>query len=222
MAMENSHATAPTDTGPPPGRPDSPRPGKGRGGRGRDPERRRAILDAADRVIQRDGPDASMLAIAAEAGISKPILYRHFGDKGGLYRALAGRHVDPLIERIRAELHEHTEFDVRARATVGAYLSMISQNLNLYRFLMDRATSEDSRTRSDLGMMVRRLGEELADQLVAEGRVAARVRAQIVAHAVVGMVQAAGEWWLEHPEVAEAEIIDDLTLAVVGAIRGAG
>ncbi|RKS09580.1 TetR family transcriptional regulator [Nocardiopsis sp. Huas11] len=220
--MENSHATAPTptDSGAPHGRPDSARPRGGRGGRGRDPERRRAILDAADRVIQRDGPDASMLAIAAEAGISKPILYRHFGDKGGLYRALAQRHVDPLIERIRAELHEHTEFDVRARATVGAYLSMISQNLNLYRFLMDRATSEDSRTRSDLGMMVRRLGEELADQLVLEGRIAARVRSQIVAHAVVGMVQAAGEWWLEHPEVDEAEIIDDLTHAVVGAIRG--
>ncbi|KOX12501.1 TetR/AcrR family transcriptional regulator [Nocardiopsis sp. NRRL B-16309] len=218
--MENSHPVAPTDSGPP--RPDSALTRRGRGGRGRDPERRRAILDAADRVIQRDGPDASMLAIAAEAGISKPILYRHFGDKGGLYRALAGRHVDPLIERIRAELHEHTEFEVRARATVGAYLSMISQNLNLYRFLMDRATSEDSRTRSDLGMMVRRLGEELADQLVTEQRITARVRAQIVAHAVVGMVQAAGEWWLEHPEVDEAEIIDDLTLAVVGAIRGTG
>jgi hypothetical protein len=41
-----------------------------------------------------------------------------------------------------------------------------------------------------------------------------------VAHAVVGMVQAAGEWWLEHPEVSEREIIDDLTDAVVGAIRG--
>lgn len=195
-------------------------PRTGRGGRGRDPKRRRAILDAADRVIQRDGPDASMLAIAAEAGISKPILYRHFGDKGGLYRALARRHVDPLIERVRAELHQNAGFEVRARATVGAYLSMISQNLNLYRFLMDRATSEDSLTRGDVGMMVRRLGEELADQLVTDPGMADRVRSQIVAHAVVGMVQAAGEWWLDHPEVGEQEIIDDLTDAVVGAIRG--
>ena len=195
---------------------------RGRGARGRDPQRRKAILDAADRVIQRDGPDASMVAIATEAGISKPILYRHFGDKGGLYRALAGRHVDPLIERISAELHQHTEFEVRARATVAAYLSMISQNLNLYRFLMDRATSEDVRTRSDLGLMVRRLGEELADLLIFERRIRGRLRAQITAHAVVGMVQAAGEWWLEHPEVGEDEIIENLTGAVVGAIRGGG
>lgn len=161
-----------------------------------------------------------MLAIAAEAGISKPILYRHFGAKSGLYRALAERHVDPLIERIRAELHQESEFEVRARATVGTYLSMISQNLNLYRFLMDRATSEDSRTRSDVGMMVRRLGDELAEQLITERDFTSRARSHITAHAVVGMVQAAGEWWLDHPEVGEAEIIDDLTDAVVGAIRG--
>lgn len=217
MAFENLRQSAPTDIGDPP----APRsPAVRRAGRGRDPERRRAILDAADRVIQRDGPDASMLVIAAEAGISKPILYRHFGDKSGLYRALARRHVDPLIERIRAELHQHTEFEVRARATVGAYLSMISQNLNLYRFLMDRATSEDPLTRSDLGMMVRRLGDELAEQLITERDFTSRTSSQITAHAVVGMVQAAGEWWLEHPEVGEAEIIADLTDAVVGAIRG--
>lgn len=186
--------------------------------RGRSPERRRAILDAADRVIQRDGPDAPMSAIAAEAGISKPILYRHFGDKGGLYRSLAERHVDPLIDRIRAELHGEQTLHLRARATVGAYLQMIRRNLNLYRFLMDRATSEDPQTRGDVGMMVRRLGEELAGMLVSEGHIREPLRAQIVAHAVVGMVQAAGEWWLEHPEVGDEVVIDDLTDAVVGAI----
>ncbi|WP_017558984.1 TetR/AcrR family transcriptional regulator [Nocardiopsis baichengensis] len=186
--------------------------------RGRDPERRRAILDAADRVIQRDGPDAPMSAIAAEAGISKPILYRHFGDKGGLYRSLAERHVDPLIERIRAELHGGETLRLRARATVGAYLQMIRRNLNLYRFLMDRATSEDPKTRGDVGMMVRRLGEELAGMLVSEGHVLEPLRAQIVAHSVVGMVQAAGEWLLENPEVADEVVIDDLTDAVVGAL----
>jgi AcrR family transcriptional regulator len=186
--------------------------------RGRSPERRRAILDAADGVIQRDGPDASMSAIAAEAGISKPILYRHFGDKSGLYRALAERHVDPLMERVRAELHGGTPLRRRARATVGAYLGMIRRNLNLYRFLMDRATSEDPRTRGDLGMMVRRLGEELAEMLVAEGHLPDPLRAQILAHAVVGMVQAAGEWWLEHPEAAEETVVGAVTDAVVGAI----
>ena len=62
------------------------------------------LLEAADRVVLRDGPGASMNAIAAEAGITKPILYRHFGDKGGLYRALAVRHTDALLAALRAAL----------------------------------------------------------------------------------------------------------------------
>lgn len=66
--------------------------------------RRRELLEAADRVVLRDGPQASMNAIAAEAGITKPILYRHFGDKGGLYRALAKRHTDALLSALRAAL----------------------------------------------------------------------------------------------------------------------
>lgn len=67
-------------------------------------QRRRELLEAADRVVLRDGPKASMNAIAAEAGITKPILYRHFGDKGGLYRALAKRHTDALLSALRAAL----------------------------------------------------------------------------------------------------------------------
>ncbi|GAA3982264.1 TetR family transcriptional regulator [Thermobifida alba] len=194
----------------------------GRALRGRDPRRRRAILDAADAVIQREGPDAPMTAIAAEAGISKPILYRHFGDKSGLYRALAERHVDPLMERVREKLREPADLRPRVRATVGTYLRMIGDNLNLYRFLMHRATAEDPRTRGDVGLMVRRFGEEFAETLVAERHIADPVRAQIVAHAVIGMVQAAGEWWLDHPEIAYDDVIEDLTEAVVGAVTGGG
>lgn len=94
--------------------------------------------------------------------------------------------------------------------------------LNLYRFLMHRATAEDPRTRGDVGLMVRRFGEEFAETLVAERHIADPVRAQIVAHAVIGMVQAAGEWWLDHPEIAYDDVIEDLTEAVVGAVTGGG
>ena len=83
----------------------------------------------------------------------------------------------------------------------------------------DRHNAFDDALIADLTAALRRLGDELAEQLVTERDFTSRSRSQIVAHAVVGMVQASGEWWLEHPEVSEEEIIDDLTDAVVGAIR---
>ncbi|MFI6513221.1 TetR/AcrR family transcriptional regulator [Streptosporangium sp. NPDC050855] len=186
---------------------------------GRDPDRRRALLDAADRVIRREGPEASMASIAAEAGITKPILYRHFGDKSGLYQALANRHVRTVTGLLRPEFDRPgTDLRSRARATIDAYLKMIAANLNLYRFLLHRAGAEDSRTHSQMTAIVRGLGEEIGTVIAAEGVVPDPVRAQVLGHAFVGMVQATGDWWLEHPEVDRAEVVEGLVTVIVATM----
>src|SRR3569833_4328 len=102
---------------------------------GRDPRRRRGLLDAADRIIRREGPDVSMASIAAEAGITKPILYRHFGDKSGLYQALADRHTRQLKDAVRAAFRRTGEIHDRARAAIDTYLSSVASNRNLYVFV---------------------------------------------------------------------------------------
>ncbi|MEV0347471.1 TetR/AcrR family transcriptional regulator [Nonomuraea sp. NPDC050680] len=213
---------------------------------GRDPDRRRALLDAADRVILREGPEASMAAIAAEAGITKPILYRHFGDKSGLYEALADRHVRTVIAQLRpgfaasgprpgfaasgprpgfaasdlrpGSAEPATDLRGRARTTITVYLDLISANRNLYRFLFHRASAEDTRMRSHMTALVRSLGEELGGVLAAERVVPEPVRAQVLGHAFVGMVQSTGDWWLEHPEVDRAEVVEGLVDVIVAAV----
>jgi AcrR family transcriptional regulator len=184
----------------------------------RDPRRRRALLDAADRVILRQGPDASMAAIAAEAGISKPILYRHFGDKSGLYQALAERHAGHLVSVVRARFASTEDLRDRTLATIDTYLAAISDNLNLYRFLMHRASAEDAATHSVMGVIVRRMAEQIADALVAEGRLE-RVRAHVWGHAVVGMVHAAGDWWIDQPDVPRATVVDGLVDLILDGLR---
>src|SRR5438067_6342894 len=106
-------------------------------------DRRAQLLEAADRVIRRDGSAASMNHIAAEAGITKPILYRHFGDKGGLYRALAARHIDDLLIRLRTALATHGGLAARSRATIDAYLTSVGEAPQVYRFLLERAAVEE-------------------------------------------------------------------------------
>jgi len=91
--------------------------------------RREELLDAADRIVQRDGPAASMRAMAAEAGITKPVLYRYFGDKNGLLTALADRHTRDLLERLRAALRSGDDRRSRAAATIDAYLRAIEERI---------------------------------------------------------------------------------------------
>lgn len=163
-----------------------------------------------------------MAAIAAEAGISKPILYRHFGDKSGLYQALAERHTRKLIEGIRAEFSRADTIRARTRSTIDTYLATISANLQLYRFLMHRASAEDAATHSAMSTMIRGVSQELADVMIAEGRLDDdRTRAYIWGHAVVGMVQTAGDWWLDHPEVPRETVVESLADLILGGLPAA-
>ena len=101
-------------------------------------------------MVLRDGPKASMNAIAAEAGITKPILYRHFGDKGGLYRALAKRHTDALLSALRAALDAPSERRERVEATLDTYLAAIEARPQVYRFLMHPSDDAAARPRAGL------------------------------------------------------------------------
>lgn len=64
-------------------------------------ERREQILDAATRAFARTGFGATGLDdIAAEAGVSHVILYRHFASKADLYRAVLARACTRLSETV--------------------------------------------------------------------------------------------------------------------------
>ncbi len=69
-------------------------------------ERRRAIVDAALRVFSEGSyAGATTAHIAREAGVSEPILYRHFESKRELYAAC----LDEAWERIRSKIDERIE-----------------------------------------------------------------------------------------------------------------
>jgi AcrR family transcriptional regulator len=187
-----------------------------------DVDRRTALLEAADRVVQREGPAASMNVIAAEAGITKPILYRHFGDKGGLYRALAALHIEELLARLRAALLTRGGLEARTRATVDAYLAAIEERPQVYRFLVRRAAVEEAGVRGEVEGFVRRFGDELALGIRHEPSLGEvnPVRALVWAHGIAGMVQAAGDWWLDQSNVPRNVVVDELTaLLVAGFAR---
>ncbi|MFF4710928.1 TetR family transcriptional regulator [Streptomyces eurythermus] len=191
--------------------------------------RRRELLEAADRVVLREGPQASMNAIAAEAGITKPILYRHFGDKGGLYAALAQRHTDALLASLRAALDAPAGRRERVESTLDTYLAAIEARPQVYRFLMHPAEgSAGGEQGFDVGKhsvpLLRRMGEELAQ--VIEERVDlgpdSRRLARVWGHGIVGMMHAAGDWWLGERPCSRADLVRSLADLLWGRLAAAG
>ncbi|MEV4217953.1 TetR/AcrR family transcriptional regulator [Nonomuraea sp. NPDC049725] len=59
---------------------------------------RRALLDAARRIVARDGHRAKLEEIAEQAGLTTGAVYSLFGSKNGLLVALATDYLDPEYE----------------------------------------------------------------------------------------------------------------------------
>lgn len=104
--------------------------------------RREEMLDACDRVVRRSGAQATMTDMAAEAGITKLVLYRHFGDKGGVHRALAERWTAPVLASVDAVLSSAPPGRELIERTLDAYLAFVEAEPGPYRFLIDPASGE--------------------------------------------------------------------------------
>ncbi|MGH8869140.1 MAG: TetR family transcriptional regulator [Actinomycetes bacterium] len=181
-------------------------------------DRRLHLLEAADRVITRDGPAASMQAIAAEAGITKPILYRHFGDKGGLLRALAEHHTDVLLAELRVALAAPGNLRARTSSTIEAYLRAIEERPEVYRFLTRGPGREEPEVTWTVDVFARRLGDELATGISVELRFGPdeQTRALSWGHGIVGLVRAAADVWLERRHVPRDKLRDQLVALLWG------
>jgi AcrR family transcriptional regulator len=172
--------------------------------------RREELLDAADRVIHRRGTGVSMDEIASEAGITKPVLYRHFGDKDGLYTALTERYIAELVVALRSAV-EATDPRTRLAATIDAYLSYVEREPERYRFLLH--ASDQPRTAPLMEDFRRRHIANCAFAAVETIRRAGLAPgfAEPWAQCVVGMVRAAGTSWLESRSLPRAQLVEYLT-----------
>jgi AcrR family transcriptional regulator len=177
--------------------------------------RREELLSGAIAVIRRDGPLASMDAIAAEAGVTKPIVYRHFGDRDGLTQAVAAQFSGQLFDELRTALGAEAEPEAVLRATIDAYLAFIERDPQIYRFLVQQPPTGGADNLTLAGF-VRQVGQEVSvvvgERLRQAG--ADSGAAEPWAFGLVGMVHLAGDWWLERRSMPRSRLVDYLTALV--------
>jgi AcrR family transcriptional regulator len=191
-------------------------------------QRRAEFVEATIAAVAKKGPDVGMEDVAAEAGVSKPVLYRHFTDKSDLYLAVGQRATELLMERMGPALAADGPIKDRIRRIVDAYLSVVEDNPNLYRFVVkgsfvDRPVEKDV-VQEDKNLIANTLARILGDYLRAFDMDSGG--AEPWAHALVGMVQNAGDWWLDRQTMSRENLSDYLATiiwhAVDGLLRSAG
>jgi AcrR family transcriptional regulator len=203
--------------------PEAPAPAQD-GRRSRWTEHRRArredLVVAAVEAVRLTGPAFAVEDVARSAGVSKTVIYRYFADKDELVDAVLARISDAvLLPRLLGELAaEHADDRARLRAVIAAFVSLIEDEPQLYRF----AYAQTGRSgRADLvAATEHRIAEALGAQLTARLADGGRSTgaATTWAYGIVGMVQLAAHWWSSARTVPAAELVDQLTALADGGL----
>lgn len=164
------------------------------------------------RAIRAEGAGTTIERIAAEAGITRPVIYRHFGDAAGLYQAVAERFADDLLARSAEATAGVRGGRALAHAQVDGYLAFLEAEPNLYRFLTRQVPVSDKGEGNVVSGFIQQLGGMIAGFLEASGVPAAR--AAVAARSFVGALHVTSEWWLEDPTLTRAAVTDELVAMV--------
>lgn len=160
-------------------------------------ERREQLVAVARTVFAERGYDGtSVEEVALRAGVTKPVVYEHFGGKEGLYAVVVDRDVTELLGVLRGALSDGTSRELLEQAA-GALLEFIDTNPDGFRILVRDAPLDARGTsfRTILGDIVPRVEGILVDAF--ERRGFDPETAPMYTQMLVGMVASTGQWWLE-------------------------
>jgi AcrR family transcriptional regulator len=163
-------------------------------------ERREQLLDVGRALFAEKGFEATSIEeIAARAGVSKPVVYEHFGGKEGLYAVVVDREMSGLLERLSAALSSgHPRVLVEQAAL--ALLTYIEEQTDGFRILSrDSPVAGSGGTFSSLLNDIASQVEHIMSREFA-GRGISTELAPMYAQMLVGMVALTGQWWLEERE----------------------
>jgi AcrR family transcriptional regulator len=171
------------------------------------PVREQQLLDVAEEQFAENGyGGASIEAISRIAGVSRPIVYDHFGDKEGIYVA--------CLRRARGELEEMILQSVASARTAremiehgtSAYFEFVEQRGRRWAVLFGGvelaggAAEEVARLRFETVGRIRDLISAIAPG-------AEPVTVEAFAHAVSGSSEQVAKWWRANPQVTRDEVV---------------
>ncbi|BBZ00261.1 TetR family transcriptional regulator [Mycolicibacterium fallax] len=160
-------------------------------------ERRHQLIDVGRALFAERGYDGTSIEeIAQRAGVSKPVVYEHFGGKEGLYAVVVDREMSVLLDGITSSLTNNRS-RVRVERVALALLTYVEEHTDGFRILIrDSPASISSGTYSSLlNDAVGQVSSILAGDFARRGL--DPDLAQLYAQALVGSVSMTAQWWLD-------------------------
>lgn len=175
------------------------------------------LLSFGQRLFAEHAVDAfTMDEIADRAGVSKGLLYRHFGGRRGFYVA--------TIEAIAGEVVMLTEpdpelpFGEAFRGALGRYLAWVKGNGEVYRVLVHGGLGVDS----EVSAIVEGLRRTMTDRVAERAGLRRNAAVDVALYGWVCFAENACLEWLTKARVSQATMVEVLSGALIGALTATG
>ncbi|MER7955562.1 MULTISPECIES: TetR/AcrR family transcriptional regulator [unclassified Streptomyces] len=182
------------------------KPRRGRRVRMTGAERREQLLDIGRTLFAAKGFEGtSVEEIAAKAGVSKPVVYEHFGGKEGLYAVVVDREMRQLLDMVTGALTAGHPRELLEQAAF-ALLDYIERYTDGFRILVrDSPVAQSTGTFASL---ISDIATQVEDILGLEFKARGfdPKLAPLYAQALVGSVALTGQWWLDVRKPKKAEV----------------
>lgn len=173
-------------------------------------ERREQLLDVGRVLFAEKGYEAvSVEEIAAKAGVSKPVVYEHFGGKEGLYAVVVDREMNHLMDAITQALTAGTARELLEQAGMALFDYIDSYPEGFRILVRDSPVSQQTGSFASLIVDVAAQVEHLlAAEFTAHGLNSKY--APMYSQMLVGMVAFTGQWWLDVRKPKKEEVVAHL------------
>ncbi|MGI8528607.1 MAG: TetR family transcriptional regulator [Geodermatophilaceae bacterium] len=169
-------------------------------------ERREQLVDVGRVLFAERGFEATSIEeIATRAGVSKPVVYEHFGSKEGLYTFVVDQEMELLLDRFASALSGGHPRELLEQAAF-VLLDYIEDETDGFRILIrdSPVVSSSGSFSSLIGKVASQVEHILDDEFKARGY--ETTLAGLYSQALVGMVALTGQWWLEVRKPKKAEV----------------
>jgi AcrR family transcriptional regulator len=167
--------------------------------------------------------EVTMDEIAAEVGVTKPLLYNYFGNKERLYIACMERAGDALTATVGGAISGTAGPGDALGAGVRAFFGFLDSDRAAWAVLFDetlpRVGEVADRVAAYRGQIVALVSASLLAQVPPTRRDAARVEIEALSAALLGAAEELARWWLRTEAISAAEAAELLVSTVEPGIR---
>jgi AcrR family transcriptional regulator len=161
--------------------------------------------------------------VAAEVGVTKPLLYHYFGNKERLYLACLERAGDALVETVMDAVGATDTSADALGAGLHAFFAFLDQDRAAWAVLFDETLPAGGQIAERVGEYRARITNLVADalleQMPAARRERARIEVEALSAAVLGAAEALARWWLRTGAVSAAEAAELLVTSLEPGLR---